>query len=591
MCGIVAQFERSKVVDRQAFVNMVDSLSHRGPDDHGVFFDEEWNLALGHARLSFLDLSSKGRQPMASNRQCSVVSYNGEIYNYAILRSELSDEYDFVTDTDTEVILAGYEKWGVDLVNKLKGMFAFVIFDRKQDKLILVRDRFGVKPLYYHLTDERFMAASELKPLIRSGLIERKMDVSAFCDYFVYRYIPSPKTIWSSIAKLPPAHLLEVNLTDMSSNLTEYWRLGVTDGGVDDTDMVGNVDSRLRQSVSEHLIADVPVGSFLSGGYDSSALVSYAKSIGYDVATYSIGFEDWENSEHIFAKEVAKHLGCKNKYVIAGIRDLELLDVMPEVFDEPIADISIVPTFMVSRLARTEVKAVLSGEGADELFGGYTWQKDFYRINNEGGWFGRLKRSVKPIDVVEYYARSMAMGWFDGAELGKLLNPELHQGNIPIDVHWFYRQHYNPNVSPLKSIQLMDIKCFMGELVLTKIDRATMANSLEARVPFLDHELFELVFSQKEDHYYKPNVTKYLLFENIKKALPQSILNRKKQGFVGPDQYYMNIQWYRKALSKSTLIENRVINAQYVNELLLNEDHWRLWKLTVMEKWYAHYFS
>ena len=332
------------------------------------------------------------------------------------------------------------------------------------------------------------------------------------------------------------------------------------------------------------MYADVPVGSFLSGGYDSSTLVAYMDQLGQKPATFSIGFSKWEKSEDHFAKIVANHLNVPNESVVADETSLRLVDRMAVVYDEPIADISIVPTYMVSQLARSRVKAVLSGEGADELFGGYTWQHDFFNQQYPSSVLDKLKRKLFKNDPVNYYANAMAMGWFDREELKKMLHPDLHQ-HIPEDVHWFYRQHFKKEVSPLKSIQYMDVKCFMGELVLTKIDRASMANSLEVRVPFLDHRLFEYVFSLNEKAYFKKEQTKYLLYKNIEKQLPQEILERKKQGFVGPDSYYMDLNWYKDQLKNSKLVALNIVNQQYIDDLFTESYNWKLWKLLIMEKW------
>ncbi len=226
----------------------------------------------------------------------------------------------------------------------------------------------------------------------------------------------------------------------------------------------------------------------------------------------------------------------------------------------------------------------MSGEGADELFGGYTWQHDFFNQQYPDSVLDKLKRKLFKNDPVNYYANAMAMGWFDREELKKMLHPDLHQ-HIPEDVHWFYRQHFKKEVSPLKSIQYMDTKCFMGELVLTKIDRASMANSLEVRVPFLDHELFEYVFKLDEKTYFRKDQTKYLLYKNIEQQLPKEILERKKQGFVGPDAYYMDLNWYKDQLKNSRLVELKLIKQSYIDDLFKESYNWKLWKLLIMEKW------
>lgn len=583
MCGITGYIHTKNTVSAEVIQQMTDTLVHRGPDGGGIYLSENNHFSLGHRRLSFLDLSEQGKQPMKDNSGKVIITFNGEIYNFLELKQELSD-YAFQTTTDTEVILAGYQKWGIDVVNKLKGMFAFALLDEKENKLFLVRDRFGIKPLYYTIQNEKLLFASELKAIHASGQVAKEVDFSSFADYFVYRYIPSPKTIWKNIQKLPAAHYLEINLNDLSSNLVEYWKLN-GNATKEDKDSILKVGDFLQESVKQHIYADVPIGSFLSGGYDSSALVHYMNELQQKPTTFSIGFSKWEKSEDQFAKIVAKHLGVDNESVIADETSLAYVDKMATVYDEPIADISIVPTYMVSKLARQRIKAVVSGEGADELFGGYTWQHDFYRQNHPTSFVEKLKSKFTKKDTVDFYANAMAMGWFDREELQKMLNPDLHQF-IPQDVHWFYRQHFNKQLSPLKSIQQMDIKCFMGELVLTKVDRASMANSLEVRVPFLDHELFEYVFSLDEKEYFKPNQTKYLLYENIKEALPKEILDRKKQGFVGPDSYYMDLNWYKNQLKNSKLVALNIVNQSYIDDLLQETYNWKLWKLVVMEKWF-----
>jgi asparagine synthase (glutamine-hydrolysing) len=588
MCGILGQINKTDFVNADIFSQMLQTIHHRGPDGNGVYFDKNNCLALGHTRLAFLDLTEAGKQPFISNNEQIIVTFNGEIYNFLELKKELLNSYNFITNTDTEVIIAAYQTWGLEFINKLKGMFAIAIYDKKINKIFLIRDRFGIKPLYYFYSDNNLLFASELKAILTSGLVKKEVDFSSFSDYFVYRYIPSPKTIWRNIYKIPPANYLSFDMGTFSFSLFEYWELKSSNEQENKDLLIDEINEILHLSVSEHVRADVPIGSFLSGGYDSSAMVHYMKKLGLNPETFSIGFKNWEKSEHQFAQIVAAHLNVPNKYVIADENSLDLVKIMPMVYDEPIADISIVPTYMVSKLAKQNVKAVLSGEGADEIFGGYTWQHQFYEEIYNKKWWQKIKSIFKKHDTVSYYANAMAMGWFDKEELVQMLAPSLHQF-IPSDVHWFYRKNFKSNLTPLKSIQYLDMKCFMGELVLTKIDRASMANSLEVRVPFLDHVLFEKIFSLKENQYFKKSQTKYLLFENIKKYLPVSILNRKKQGFVGPDSYYMNIAYYQKELANSNLVKHQIINQSYLDNLLKQDYNWKLWKILIMEKWFSHW--
>ena len=471
MCGILGHFKKEGAIDSSIFNQMLNTLAHRGPDGEGIYISEDQKKALGHRRLSFLDLSENGRQPLSNPKGNIWLTFNGEIYNYKELKNKLKNNYSFKTKTDTEVILAAYEKWGTSFVQHLKGMFAIGILDEHKNKLYLFRDRFGIKPLYYGNFEGNFIFASELKAIMQSGVFPKKLNKSAIADYFVYRYIPSPKSIWENIFKLPPACQLELNLDNFEYKTEEYWQLSTSESIVDESEATTEVKTILSKSVKEHLRADVPIGSFLSGGYDSSALAVLMKNEGYPPYTFSIGFEDWKNSEHKYADLVAKHLSIPNENILANSESINLIELMPAIYDEPIADISITPTYLVSKLARKKVKAVFSGEGADEIFGGYTWQHNYYKLSRQNSLLQKIKNILSPIKTVDFYANAMAMGRFDKKELKKMLHTELHS-SIPKDTEWFYRKNYNPNLSPMKSIQFMDIKCFMAELVLTKIDRA-----------------------------------------------------------------------------------------------------------------------
>ncbi len=594
MCGIVGWAERNGTVGRTLFNTMRDTLAHRGPDGAGSHFSADGRVALGHRRLAFLDLSDAGLQPMGLKDLDLWVTLNGEIYNYRELRSELQRlGHVFRSQTDTEVLLHGHLQWGITgLISRLKGMFAFALFDGSNQRLHLVRDRFGIKPLYYHFSEDRIIFASELKAIMASGTVPKEVDMQGFADYFVYRYIPSPGTIWRSVSKLPPAHRLELNLKDWRTSVQEYWHLEHGRECTDSQHLAAEIGQMFSNSVLEHSRSDVEIGSFLSGGYDSSAIVLELATMQQRVNAFSIGFNDWEHSEDKYARLVADQVGAELHAVKAGPELFDLLPQMADVYDEPIADISILPTFLVSQLAASHVKAVMSGEGADELFGGYGWQKEYYGRWHPVNWSERLRMLLKDrtSSVVNDYAGFMAMGLFDAGELRQMFTEE-HQSSIRDDVNWFYRKHYDRKLSPLRSVQQMDIKCFMGELVLTKIDRASMAHSLEVRVPFLDHELFEKVFRYREELCFRPDETKFLLRENIKHRLPKEIIERGKQGFVGPDSFYMDIDRYRQLLVNGDLVNAGIVQSAYVSRLIANADHWRLWKLAVMENWWRRWMA
>ena len=589
MCGIAGQVNFGKPIVERDINAMNDAIRHRGPDGFGIYLNEAKTVGLGHRRLSFLDLSEAGKQPMSAANGKLWITYNGEVYNYVELRAELEGKgYQFNSHTDTEVILHGYEAWGYEVLNRLKGMFAFGIWDDNKRELFLARDRFGIKPLYYYHQNGNFVFASEIKGVKANSTVNTTLDLTSFSDYFVYRYIPSPKSIWKEVRKLPVAGYLILK-PDGSTQVKQYWNVPIAENTISDKDAVERFDALLLNSVKTHARSDVPVGSFLSGGYDSSAIVYYMSRFGYTPSTFAIGFEGWNVSEHLFADMVAKQYHTDHHALILESQSLDLLDHLVWVFDEPNGDISTIPTYLVSREASKTVKAVMSGEGSDEFLVGYQWQKEYApkKSSFKEQILSWLKPGTSPY-LLKYYANAMSMGRFDSAELQKLLHPDLHQ-NINQDPDWYYQSLYKPELPDLKAIQMMDVKHFMGELVLAKIDRASMANSLEVRVPFLDHEICEFVFQLKTDVYYHPKETKHLLYQNIKGHLPEEILQRKKQGFVGPDRYYMNMAWYETRLNESRLVKDGIVNGSYIQQILSNKDHWRCWKVAVMETWYRRW--
>ena len=591
MCGITGQINFKKQVDENIFSAMRDTLAHRGPDGFGSWFSADRKIAFGHRRLTLLDLTENGKQPMTNEDGTLWLTFNGEIYNYIELKKELeSAGHKFKSTTDTEIIIHGFEQWGSGVVNKLKGMFAFGLWNDNTKKLFLARDRVGIKPLYYYQSNECFIFASEIKAIIENPTVAREIDFSSMSDYLTYRYVPSPKTIWKNIKKLPAAHFLELDFAG-NEHISEYWKIQFGSKRISEKKAIEQVDELMLNSIATHIRCDVQVGSFLSGGYDSSAMVYYLSRLNYKSQTFSIGFEDWKESEHHYAEIVANHFGTQHTSTLVGAESLDILEKLASVYDEPLADISIIPTYLVSKAAAQKVKTVLSGEGADELFCGYSWHSALSNTNPFVSNLLRLKSFfTKPENnyFVGQYAQAMAMGRFENKNISELLNADLN-AHIPEYSDWFYSKQYNRDVSTIKSFQKMDIKCFMGELVLAKIDRASMANSLEVRVPFLDHELYEFVIGLDDSVYFKPGEKKFLLRENIKNHLPQKIMNRAKQGFVGPDSYYMNIGWYASQLRNGKLLKDQIIRKYKLEELILQKDHWRLWKILVLELWYARW--
>ena len=591
MCGIVGQWNRNDNVDRDLFNRMRDTLVHRGPDDCGSFFSDDGMVALGHRRLAFLDLSDNAKQPFCNEDSSVWTTVNGEIYNYLQLRKDLEHYgHSFKSNCDSEVILHAYEEWGIDMVSRLEGMFAFALWDSTKRKMFIARDKFGIKPLFYYYDSNMLIFASEIKAIVENPAVQRKINYHSMCEFFYDRYVPSPNSIFEGIYKVEPAHYLEFSDTDKYTDI-EYYKFQIADNEMRQNQLVHEIDEMLSESVKMHIQSDVPIGSFLSGGYDSSLLVKYFSDNEKGFNTYSIGFDGWQKSEHQYAEKVSTIFGTNHRSLILGDLSLDVLKDLMYYYDDPIADISIIPTYLISKDAAKHNKAVLSGEGADELFAGYTWHKKYlWTIPKMQEIMYKLKGWDLPLNRfdIDSYAKVTEMGKFDGDALSELLTKDLH-GYIPEDKDSFFRKYFDEDIPTPKRFQMLDIKCFMAELVLTKIDRASMANSLEVRVPFLNTGIFEKMLSLSPDVYFNPKKQKVVIRKILKKYLPREILARKKQGFVGPDSYYMNFEWYRKCLNDSRLVNDGIIRREAIDKYFVEKEHWRLWKIAVFEMWYRQW--
>lgn len=588
MCGIVGISLKNEPVNLISLNKAIALLNHRGPDSSNTYISANGKSGFGHTRLSFLDLSSAGTQPLSNVDKTITVALNGEIYNYLELREELVKlGFNFKTQTDTEVLIHGWKKWGKQLPEKLEGMFAFAILDENSQQLFLARDRFGIKPLYYSKDSNEFVFASEIKSLLALNPQLKKIRPQSISLFLANRYVPTPYTIWQNILKLEPGHFLSVDLLSFEMDNKTYWSLYPTSKEINSEDAYLEFRNNLKNSLNKHLRSDVPVGSFLSGGLDSSSLVYLMqKELNYPTSAFAIGFEDWDQSEDIYAKMVADSVGAH--LYTAKPRELHLASVEKLMwhYDDPIADISIIPTFEVSGLAKKHVKAVVSGEGADEILGGYWWHKpdSFHYKNRLWEIFG----SYSFEEIKQHYIHAMGMGLFDHNELKQALTGESLY-HIPEDPFEHYDQFKLEDSTKLRQLQYLDLKTFMPELILAKVDRASMAHSLEVRVPFLQHQLVEFMFSLNEKTFFKKRDQKPFLKKILRGNVSEAVINRPKQGFVGPDKYYMNMEVYKTSLENGYLVQNNVIKKNYIDQKLKEKDHWRLWKLFVLENWWKNW--
>ncbi|KKT14485.1 MAG: Asparagine synthetase [Parcubacteria group bacterium GW2011_GWC1_43_30] len=585
---------------KNAIQNMAEAIYHRGPDDAGFFVDEY--VALGVRRLSIIDLVG-GKQPISLNDGRFTIIFNGEIYNYKELRSELGD-YKFKTDSDTEVVLVGFLKWGAEILPRLRGMFAFSIYDAKEKQIFLARDFFGIKPLYYLIDDTRsdvIAFSSEIKSFLTLPTFKPEVNDQAVFNYLSFQYNPLEETFFKNIFKLPPAHFMKIDINTRKTEMKRYWQFEFKpDNSLDEAKTAKEVLEVMEDSVSHHLIADVAIGSFLSGGIDSSIIATLMSRFGPKVKTFTVGFESL--SEGGEALETVKLLGTDHREITIGAK--EYFENLPKAiwhFDEPVADPSALGLYFLAREAAKQVKVVLSGEGSDELFGGYNiYLEPFARR-----WITWLPNVILkfiinlPFDVRgKNYAKRASQkleDWYIGnasifseAEV-KLLWKGKSEKKFLIEDLYQKVAHSSDSTK----MQYIDIHTWLIGDILAKADKMTMAHSLELRVPFLDIEVARLASRLPDRFKWKSGVTKYLLREAFKRVLPESVRQRKKLGFPTPVK-----DWFtndRKDVF-SLILENPYIqkrmNVSYIKNLIgdhlsgRNDNSRKIYLLLALAIWY-----
>lgn len=543
MCGILGGNIRG-----WDYARGVERIRHRGPDCQRVTKYED--CTLGFARLSIMDLSETAMQPLESQDGNVVILFNGEIYGFQNLRSKLTKKYAFRTLSDTEVVLYAYMEYGDKFIDYIDGMFAIAIYDKRIRQMKLYRDRYGIKPLYYLYRKNQFAFTSELKAFLAASenFNEFVIDKTAIYDYLAYQYIPEPKTMYKDIYKLEPASYVHFDLeTKKVVKKGKYWKLKVCTkarGKRKRQDVLDDIRQLIANSVKKQIVADVPVGTFLSGGVDSS-IITYECSRFYEsLKSFSIGFKENAYDESKYAKMAAEKCHIENILDVLSNDDISKTDgLLRELYDEPFADTSAYPTYIVSKLARKSVKVVLTGDGGDEVFGGYARYHWFMNQRRKGcnifsgihiGCAGADKRlSAGTEDDLTIYCRFM--GYFD-KNIYRTWRKKL---GIPddYDEKWFLRKYDHKELPAMTRMRYLDFKTYLPGDVLTKVDRATMSVSLEARVPFLDRELVEYMFSLAENEYYYQAELKTLLKKAYEDVFPKEILYRDKKGFAIPESY------------------------------------------------------
>ncbi|MBB5018885.1 asparagine synthase (glutamine-hydrolyzing) [Chitinivorax tropicus] len=605
MCGIVGLFDLKgrRVYERELVSRLNDIQYHRGPDESGLHIEP--GVAFGHRRLSIIDLST-GQQPLFNEDRSVVVVFNGEIYNFQELMPELQAlGHTFRTHSDTEVIVHAWEEWGEACVQRFRGMFAFALWDRNRDILFLARDRLGVKPLFYALLpDGTMMFSSELKSIAAHPAFDKVLDPMSIEDYFAYGYIPEPRTVYLGASKLEPGHTLTFRHGGIMPEPREYWDVPFKSiGPISEKEAEEEMIRRLRDSVRIRMISEVPLGAFLSGGVDSSAVVAMMAGLSSDpVNTCSISFGDPKFNEAEFAQQVANRYHTNHRVEQVDPDDFSLLDKLAGMYDEPYADSSALPTYRVCQLARKHVTVALSGDGGDENVAGYRRYR--FHLNEEKlrsalplsirrplfGTLGTLypkadwaPRMFRAKSTFEALARDSVEAYFHAVSIFKTsMRAKLYTPKFMAELGGYHasnamRRHAQkaPTDHPLSLVQYLDMKTYLVGDILTKVDRASMANSLEVREPLLDHSWMEWMSGLPPELKLKGGEGKYILKKSLEPYLPNDILYRQKMGFAVPLAAWFRgplRQRVREALLGDTLAQTGWFNQSYLLELVTHHE-------------------
>jgi asparagine synthase (glutamine-hydrolysing) len=620
MCGITGFFSFNNKFSEAELHEMTDSIHYRGPDSFGYYYDKI--VGLGHRRLSILDLSDRANQPMHSEDNSYAMVYNGEVYNFQEIATELKQRYNkkFRTSSDSEIILEAFAEYGNDFVKKLNGMFAIAIYDKISKSLHIFRDRMGIKPLYYYWDGENFAFASEPKAFKKLKSIPLEIDKNAVFNFLHLGFIPSPLSIYQSVKKLESGTWIRVSKNKLET--TRYWSIDqkISEKVVsNEKEAIVKLSDLIMSSVQYQVQSDVPYGVFLSGGIDSSLVTANAARLsGVKVNTFSIGFKENKFDESVYAKAIANYLGTNHHEFIVSSRDaMDLIETTFADYSEPFADSSSMPTMLVSKLASQYVTVVLSGEGGDELFlgyGAYRWAK---RLNNPLIKLGRHQIAAL-LNIKKQYRRhseyflfpdqellyshilSQEQYYFSLNQLDDLLTDDFSQtfGSKNIDLFNSFGiqiNRLNRTLNPMERQAIFDLSIYMQDDLLTKVDLASMSFSIEARVPYLDHRIVEFALNLSPHLKFKDGVSKYLLKEILYQYVPKKYFDRPKQGFAIP-----LIKWLKNELSyliddylsEKIITQYNIVNYKVVQQMIKdyrqnNVDYLynKLWVLIVLHKW------
>lgn len=618
MCGITGYCGQG---DKEILLNMTNTLYHRGPDSSGVFVDDK--IGLGHRRLSIIDLSDVGSQPMTNEDGSVVLILNGEIYNFLELRKKLEKNHKFKSKTDTEVIVHLYEEIGEKVFNELNGMFAIAIWDKNKKELILARDRLGKKPLYWAHYNDTLIFGSEIKALLQHPLFKKEIDYKSLYKYFTYEYIPTPHAIFKNTYKLESGTYLKWSKEGVEK--IQYWDIGLKtqDTKRKTSIILEELDKKINRAVKSRLIGDVPLGIFLSGGLDSSTIAYYAqKNTTKKIKTFSIAFDEDSFDESKYAKKVARFLNTEHhEEKLSSKKVLELIPQVADLLDEPMADPSIIPTYLLSKFTKKHVKVALGGDGGDELFCGY----DTFVAHKIANVYERIPRLLRK-EVIERiikiiptsfnnvsfdfkakrfidgfygekkYRDQRWMGAFSEPQTKLLFSKDFKEqaevNNVFDDVDNYNRCH--PVDDYFDQLIYLYLKMYMMDDILVKVDRASMFASIETRSPFLDYNLVEYAYNLPNDLKLKGYKTKYILKKLMEGKLPNDIIYRKKKGFGIPVAEWLSAELrplVLDLLSKERIEKQGIFNYDYINAILNNhffkqaDNRKQIWALLMFQLW------
>jgi asparagine synthase (glutamine-hydrolysing) len=621
MCGIIGIGAIRSIEERSWLIKGRDAMLHRGPDDSGLWWSSDGRVGFGHRRLSVVDLSTLGHQPMLDDANELVIVFNGEIYNHDSLREELSRlGYFFRSHSDTEVLLAAYKVWGESFLTHLNGMFALAIYDIGRQTLFLARDRVGEKPLFYLLSDGQLQFASELKGLLANASNPRCIELSALDHLLACGFVPSDGCILKGYNKLPPAHFLKFDLVSGKSQLRCYWQLPAPPSRVgseilDDVTLLNEFEELLEDAVGRQLVADVPVGILLSGGVDSSLITAMAVRRSNKVRTFSVGFPGHRKlDETPHARLIAQHFATEHTELMVEDVTADLLPRLAQQFDEPIVDSSMIPTFIVGELVRQHCTVALGGDGGDELFGGYSEYSRLLWMQNHLSWMPVALRKMVSFSAKHFissgFARSNLRAWLIAVEknldhdlplLTQYFDPyirlKLLKGHMEFQAEAEINRAKSipAELDLLQRMTRMDFKNYLSEDILVKVDRSSMLNSLEMRAPFLDFRLIEFAFGRVPSRLKATSTERKILLKQLcRRVLPKEFDMRRKQGFSVPlDSWLRSGPFYDlfwDTLTASDCLFSRdAIQALFDGQKSGQRNGERLFALVEFELWRRQY--